>query len=98
MRANLKLRQPAGGPAWSRRPRRETTIVADRWIWRDRGGRYRVVRSRSRFGIRPDTWYALHLADLGGRRCWSILSRHRRRGAAFAACDRHAARLRNGRP
>lgn len=71
---------------WPARPRREETAVARRWLWTSRCGRYRVVHTRYTLGGLPDLWYAM--SRDGG--CWDILSRHRKRHAAFAACERAA--------
>jgi len=69
-------------------PRTETTAVARRRIWESRCGRFRVVRSRYLYGRLPDVWYACILDQSNGRTFWAILSKHRRRKPAFAACQR----------
>lgn len=81
---------------WKRRTRTEWRNDFHHRIWETRDGRYRVVRSRTELGAvygskPPATFYAIAVSALpNGRRCESIISRHRTRDAAFAACQAHA--------
>ena len=68
---------------WKSRPIREQTIAADRTIWQTADGRFRVVRSRSLYGL-PLVFYALTIGAAGE---WAIVGRHRRRGRAMARCE-----------
>jgi hypothetical protein len=68
-----------------RRARVQLTDCARRRIWLSRCGEYRVVESRSLFGL-PTVYYAQ--IQQGG--CWDVLSRHRKRGRAERACRAHA--------
>lgn len=74
---------------FSRRGRRERTDCAERTIWISRCGRYRVVRSVYLFGHLPNVYYAQVLRD---GRCWDVISQHRKRRTAEAACRRDARR------
>lgn len=46
---------------WKKRTRHERTEVAVRQIWETVDGRFRVVRSRSLYGL-PTVWYAMRRA------------------------------------
>ncbi len=80
--------------AW-KSPRTLLTIASRQRLYESRCGRFRVVWSRCLFGPRKgpqailDVWYACHLEHINGRPVWSILSKHRKRAPAFAACERH---------
>jgi len=73
---------------FSRRGRRERTDCAERMIWLSRCGRYRIVRSRYLYGRLPEVYYAQVLD--GG--CWDVISQHRKRLPAEAACRKHTKR------
>ncbi len=77
-----------------RRPKSELTIAARRRIWQSADGTYRVVHARPLVGGLADIWYAMIRTPVPApwRWCWDVLSRHRRRRAAFAAVERHARR------
>lgn len=90
--------EAAGKPAgqadpveFPRRPRRETTETSRRRIWPSRCGRFRVVEARSLYGL-STVFYAMERVDLPA--CtWDILSRHRKRRPALAACQRRGREL-----
>jgi hypothetical protein len=69
---------------WKARPRTEVTEVARRRIWESRCGQYRVVNSRSLYGL-PDVFYAMRRM---GPSSWAIIRRHRKRRPAFLSCER----------
>ena len=79
--------------AWSR-PVRDVTSLFRRRTWRSRCGRYRLEERvgllASDHGVR---WYLLRFepCPLGS---WWIVSKHRRRSAAFAAAERDARKVR----
>lgn len=79
-----------------KRARRRRSDVANLRIWEAAGGRYRVVCSRCRFGPRKgrqaiaEVWRAEELIEFGTARMWTIISRHRRDGPAFRACQNAA--------
>ncbi len=76
---------------------RRQTEAANRRVWEAIGGRYRVVQSRCRFGPRrgrqaiAEVWRAEELTEFG----WSVISRHRRGGPAFRACQQAAKQASN---
>ena len=80
---------------WPRAPRRETTIAARRRIWQSRDRRFRVVHSAYLYRGLADCWYALDYDPL--TETWNIISRHRRRGPAFRACEK-VARQKSSKP
>ncbi len=67
---------------WKSRPKRERTVAAERTIWETADGRFRVVRSRSLYGL-PLTFYALTIGAAGE---WAIVGRHRKRAPAMSRC------------
>jgi hypothetical protein len=69
------------------RPRVERIGLGFRRIFMSKCGRYRIVESRLR-GLSPVVY--LTEADAWG---WRIVSRHRTRGGAEKACQRHAAAI-----
>jgi hypothetical protein len=83
------------GPAhatlrWPSRPRHEKTLVADRWIWQSRCGRFRVVHSRPFTRIIAERWLVLHFNDQAASPGWDIISRHQKKRRAFAAAEASA--------
>ena len=91
------VRMPPAAPLeWKRRTRTEWRNDFHHRIWETKDAAYRVVRSRTElcavYGRTPPvTFYAIAVSALpNGRRCESIISRHRTRDAAFAACQAHA--------
>ncbi len=90
----------SAAPLHWKSPRTTLTIASRQRLYESRCGRFRVVHSRCLFGPRKgpqailDVWYACHLERINGRPVWSILSKHRKRAPAFAACE-HASRHRS---
>lgn len=80
---------------FAKRGRVHETAVARRTVWVSRCGGYRVVRSHYTVGQRngyADMFYA-EVAGAGagiGASGWQVISRHRKRRAAEAACQKHA--------
>jgi len=74
-----------------KRPRIELTDAARRRIWLSAGGLYRVVESRCRYGPRkgPQAIPVVFYAQVASRWGWEVISRHRGRGPAEAACQSH---------
>lgn len=82
---------------FARRPRRQQTDAADRWLWVSRCRGWRVSLSRCRFGPRTgpqaihDIW-RVERFDPPNQccpwGCWTILSQHRKKSAAFAAAEK----------
>ena len=77
-------------------PRKDETSVARRRTWNSRCGRFRVVHSRIRFGVRlprpkrlPDVYYAQ--CRVGAT--WQNISKHRKLGPAQASCAAQARAL-----
>lgn len=80
---------------FAKRGRVHETAVARRTVWVSRCGGYRVVRSHYTVGQRngyADMFYAeVAGASAGaGASGWQVISRHRKRRAAEAACQKHA--------
>jgi len=69
---------------WKPRGKRVDTELSTWTVWATTDGRYRVVRSVSKYGL-PTR----HYATLGLRK---ILGEHRTRLAAIRRCERHASR------
>ena len=69
---------------WKAMPRTEVTITAKRRIWESHCGQYRVVNSRSLYGL-PDVFYAMRRMAPNS---WVIIRRHRKRRPAFRTCER----------
>ncbi len=76
-----------------RRGRRANTATAERMLWIADDGNHRVAQYVSKYETRgkkrprPRVDYRAEYHDGGG---WDILSTHRTRAAAEAACQRHA--------
>ncbi len=82
---------PAGKLVWRKTARRDETLVAHRRIWYSRCGRYRVVECRPKVSL-PVCFYAEELRDTDPSVvAWDVISRHRKRGPAFEACQRREA-------
>jgi len=80
---------PADPLTFRRRARRSETATGQWRTWTDTTGRYKVVESKTP-GL-PTRYLAEVRVDLAA--CtWDLLSRHRRRGPAEAACQAHALR------
>lgn len=91
------VRMPPAAPLeWKRRTRTEWRNDFHHRIWETKDAVYRVVRSRTElcavYGSKPPaTFYAIAVSTMpDGRRAEMIISRHRTREAAFAACQAHA--------
>lgn len=67
---------------WMRAKKDETTC-ANRRTWESRCRRYKVQESVGKFIDMETVYYALWLRSVG----WEILSRHRKRSTAAAACE-----------
>ena len=74
---------------WKKRCRKDSTIISDRKIWETKCGMYKVVFSQIRFGKGPDgipdTYYAICMDEDGEK----IISKHRKKGPAEKACEKH---------
>jgi hypothetical protein len=75
------------------RARLRTTYVARERAWLSCCGRYKVVEARSLFRSVPTVFYAEVLEHLDDRWMWDVISRHRKRAPAAAACARHAKKI-----
>lgn len=71
--------------SFARRCSRRETIVAHVRAWRSDDHRFVLEEHRYEVSL-PPAWFALVLDGSDYR----LLSRHRRRGAAVRACERHA--------
>jgi hypothetical protein len=82
------LLAPVGGRIdWHDRPKRNRTETARRTIWQSVDGRFRVVKSKSLFGL-STLFYAMRRERINGISVWSIVGRHRKRQPAFQTCER----------
>lgn len=71
---------------WKKRCRKRTIQTANVREWWSKDNRYLVSESNSLYGL-PTVIRAIHVDGAGQQ--W-IISRHRKRGPATAACDKHA--------
>jgi len=77
------------------RARVEQNAAARRRIWRSRDNRYRVVESKSLYGL-PTTYYAMVYVGLDACQ-WDVISKHRKKARAVRACEQHAAKRQKGK-
>jgi len=71
------------------RARRFSTLAGDWRVWRSLCGRYRVAYCKSHYGDLPEVFYAERVEprpDDPARLIFSVLSKHRKRWTAEAAC------------
>lgn len=73
---------------------RDETLTSKRRIWLTKCGRYRVVKSMSKYGL-PTIYYAMEYRDTPESNNfagwgWDIISKHRAKSAAFVACEKQA--------
>lgn len=74
-----------------KRPKSESTILAEHRILESRDGCYKVVRSRIMVGRQcgyPDAWYAIQTVPRE-----RILGRHRTKEAAMRTCEQHESKI-----
>jgi len=79
------------------RPVVQVSCVARFRVWESRCGRYRVVHAHVTLGEdlpRGRRWPDRYTAQQRDEAGWRVLSRHRKRTRALAACRRHAGRKR----
>lgn len=81
---------------WPHHPRIEITDTSRRRIWQSRCRRFRVIHSRCLYGQEAekskrlaDRWYAVRYDPV--EKMWDIISWHRKKIPAFAACERASA-------
>jgi hypothetical protein len=86
-----------------RRVRHEERLAGRRSIWQSHCNRVRVVRSICIYGDLPEVWRLMQWQPPAGNSpigCWTIVSRHRTKQAAFTAAEkllRETQRLLEGR-
>lgn len=62
-----------------------------RKLWPSACGRYRLVWRDAAYSVAlPPMYHAMVCRKDGQRETWELLSRHRKRRRAAAACERHA--------
>lgn len=82
-----------------KRGRRGDNLVAERMVYEDRSGRFRLVRVRwlgprgrdenGRLINYPDDWEAMKaVRSPGGEICWTLLGRRRQRSGAERLCQK----------
>ena len=92
--ASIRRRHEHVNPSAVRRPplrfsrgRRSDIETSRRWIWTSDDGRWQIQRLASNYGL-PEAWLVLRRDPHGPG--WQIVSRHRRRKAAFNLAKRLA--------
>jgi len=83
---------------WKKRCRKDQTEVSDRKIWETKCGKYRVSFSHIRYGegCIPDRFFAEEsYVGESDRLCWTVISQHRKKNPAIAACERRAKERKN---
>ena len=69
---------------------RSPAYAGRRKVWPSACGRYRVVWRDEAYGVALTPEYHAMIRGEPERPAWHLLSRHRRKHAAQAACERHA--------
>lgn len=72
---------------------RSGAYAGHRRLWPSACGRYRVVWRDEAFGVAlPPQYHAMYWHQVNGIGVWALLSRHRKKHGAQAACEGHARR------